>query len=264
MEVELTDLLGCARETAMTAGRYALANAQRRRETIRVAENDVKLRLDVECQERAAEVIRGAFPEHAMLAEEDTPDSGGDETSDYEWIVDPIDGTVNFTHGLPFWCCSVAVRRGENVVAGAIYAPAVDELFLATEDSEATCNGEPIRVSDIRGLDEAMVMSGLEKSVIPGLEAYTILNAIAANVQKGRVMGSAALDMCCVARGQAEGYFEAGIFTWDVSAAALIVRRAGGRTELLKHLAAPHRLCFLATNGHIHRALREIVEPLLG
>jgi myo-inositol-1(or 4)-monophosphatase len=258
----MNDLLACAREAASAAASHAFNHAGRRHDTIQVSCHDVKLRLDVECQEIAESVIRSVFPLHDILGEEDASiREGGEQTgaaSPYEWIIDPIDGTVNFYHGMPIWCSSVAVRLKGEVVAGAIAAPGMSELYLACVDQPATCNGRPLSVSDVETLDRAMVTTGMDKRPALGVQPLSIMNRIALNTQKARVLGSAALDLCHVAAGRCDGYFEAGIYLWDVAAAGLMVRRAGGRTDVL-HEGEGHRMAFLASNGRLHEALRDLV-----
>ena len=220
--------------------------------------HDVKLKLDKECQEIAEQTILAHFPTHAILGEETAEDSTAGSVPPYLWIIDPIDGTVNFSHGLPFWCCSVAVRHHAQTMAGAVYAPALGELYTAAIGLPAECNQKPIRISNVRKLNQAMVLTGLDQKVNPKTKRLELFRAIADTAQKARVMGVAALDMCRVAAGQADGYFEAGIYTWDVAAAALIVERSGGRAEILGN-PAPHRLLFLATNGLIHDELKSLI-----
>ena len=258
--VSIEDLLSCAVEAARTAGQHALTQQHRRAEVAQVFKHDVKLNLDTECQRRAEDAIHAAYPDHAILGEEDTGSNGAEGGGGYEWVVDPIDGTVNFSHGLPFWCTSIAVQLGDEVLAGAIYAPELDQLFTATKETPALLNGADICVSGVTTLDAAMITSGMDKLIDIGLAPYTILRAIASDCQKVRVMGCAALDICRVAQGHADGYFEAGIYLWDVAAAGLVVRQAGGNAEILSRMAAPHRLSFIASNGHIHDALLALVD----
>lgn len=258
-------LLETAVRAARTAGLHALANRHRRAETVMVAAHDVKLQLDLECQEIALGIVRADFPDHAILAEE-SADLGqpthNPSGSPYTWIIDPIDGTVNFTHGLPWWCCSVAVNHGDKTQAGVVFAPASDELFTATQGGPARRNGQPMAVTGVSMMKEAMVLTGLDQKMTTQMPRLSLFRDIADNVQKARVMGAAALDMCRVAAGQADGYFEAGIYTWDVAAAGLIVERAGGRAETLAE-TAPHRLMYLATNGHIHGEFRDFLKARL-
>jgi len=255
-----SELLDAAVSAARTAGDYALENFGRRREVVSTARHDVKLRLDLECQQQVESIVGERFPDHAVLGEESETGHGTHgQASDYQWVIDPIDGTVNFTHGLRHWCCSVAVQfRGESVAA-AVYAPALDEVYTATADGKALLNEAEIQVSGTEGLDTAMVLTGMDKGVDPQLPPYAIFTRIAMGARKTRIMGSAALDMCQVACGRADGYFEAGIYTWDVAAASLIVKRAGGEAEALRRLA-DGRLCFLASNGHIHGDLARLIQ----
>ena len=246
------ELLTAAIAAAHAAGNHARANWQRRHEVFQRSQHDVKLQLDIECQAQAQATIHGHFPEHKFLGEE-----GGTytDTADYLWIVDPIDGTVNFSHGLPLWCSSVAVRHQGDVVAGAVYAPMLDKLYTATVDGPALCNGQPLHVSDVAHLDETMIFTGIFKDQPLSLDLFV---ALSRSVQKVRIDGSAALDLCLVASGQAEAYFESKIFLWDIAAAGLIAERAGARVEVLeRYEALACRL--LASNGHIHDELKSTI-----
>lgn len=259
-------LLDTAIEAAVSAGTHALDNAARRHETVACTEHDVKLRLDIECQQVAERIVRARFPRHHFLGEEHTgtePDPAVAADSPYQWIVDPIDGTVNFTHGLPFWCCSVACRKHDTTQAGAVYAPALNQLYQASLETTALCNGQPIRVSDVDSLTRAMTLSAMDIAVRPGHEPLCLLRELALNTRKSRILGSAALDLCMVASGKADGYFEASIFLWDIAAGALIVRRAGGIAEALRNPGPDHRLAILATNGRIHDQLKALLQPHL-
>lgn len=254
-------LLKVAVTAARTAGRHAARNLARRQESILIAAHDVKLALDVECQTIAEHTILAAFPDHAILGEE-TAGATAPDHSPYVWIIDPIDGTVNFSHGLPFWCCSVAVQHKGRTVAGAVFAPALNELYTATRTGPALRNGKPIRVSGTARLESALVMTGLDQKLSRRMKRLALFKAIAESVRKARVMGAAALDACRVAAGQADAYFESGIYTWDVAAAGLVVERAGGRIETLAS-PGPHRLIFLASNGRIHQPMKRLIKSHL-
>lgn len=261
------DLLACAVEAARAAGDHALRNVQRRGEVAQRFAHDVKLHLDLESQHKAEEVIRAAFPAHAILGEEkgvhvsgaEPPAASGAEPL---WIIDPIDGTVNFSHGLPLWCSSVAVRVGEDVVAGAVYLPAMRETYTAALGGPALCNGQPIRVSGTARLEDALVLTGLPMKQDHDMPTLGIVRAVSPRVQKVRVMGAAAVDLCYVACGRADGYFESGIYLWDVAAAGLVARQAGARAEVIERLTDV-RLRYICTNGRIHDALKEIVVGAL-
>lgn len=244
---------------ARRAGEHVLANLHRRGDVNSLMRSDVKHKLDVEAQETATAVILSAFPDHAILGEE-TCDAPLSE-SDTVWIIDPIDGTINFFHGLPWWCCSVAVRFKGKTIAGAVFIPELGQLYEATFDGPALCNGEPIHVSGTDRIELSMLATGADKWDL-GEHAFKFMRKVAEIAQRPRILGAAAVDMCMVAAGKLDGYFESGIYVWDMAAAGLIVERAGGTCEVLASYPK-HRLAFLATNGPLHVACRDALLPLL-
>jgi myo-inositol-1(or 4)-monophosphatase len=253
-------LLDCAEAAARAAGAHALAHSGRRGQVVRAFAHDVKLRLDRECQDRVEAIIRRRFPNHAILGEESETPAGPDTQSETVWVVDPIDGTVNFFHGLPWWCCSVAVQHNGRTLAGAVVAPALGECFTARAHGPACRNGRPIRVSTTARPADALVLTGVDKRRSRAGDSFRMFAALAAATQKARVLGAAALDLCRVACGEADAYYEGGIYLWDVAAGGLIVERAGGRAEILPGAPGPDRLRFLATNGRLHAAFRRLLS----
>ena len=257
--IPIPQLQAIASLAARRAGEHVLANLHRRADVNTILRTDVKHKLDVEAQETATAVILSAFPEHAILGEE-TCDAPLPE-SDYVWIIDPIDGTINFFHGLPWWCCSVAVRHNGQALAAAVFIPEMHQMYEATADGPALCNGAPIRVSTTCRTDLAILATGADKADL-GERAFRFMRRVSEVAQRPRILGAAAVDMCMVAAGKLDGYFESGIYVWDMAAASLIVERAGGRCAVLK--AYPkYRLAFLATNGRLHGACRDALLPLL-
>lgn len=254
-----TDLLTIARQAARQAGEHVLAQLARRSDTDKILRHDIKHKLDREAQEIATATILTAFPDHAILGEE-TAETALPATA-VRWIIDPIDGTVNFTHGLPLWCCSVAAQINEKTVAGAIFAPELGLLFEAQVGEPARCNGQVLRVSDTDRLDQALIHTGADKDNPDGV-AFRFLNCIASLAQRPRLMGSAALDICWVAAGKTDAYFEPGIFLWDMAAAGLILECAGGTGEVLRR-GKGYKMAFLATNGKVHQPLRNALMPLI-
>jgi myo-inositol-1(or 4)-monophosphatase len=251
-----SDLLACAVAAARTAGQHAVRNEHRRGEVAQAFAHDVKLNLDTECQIKAEDVIRGAFPHHAILGEEGATEGSA---SGPLWIIDPIDGTVNFSHGLTYWCSSIAVQVDGRIVAGAVYAPAMNELYTAAAGQPALCNDKPIRVSGVSELSGVLALTGLEKTLDAHLGSLSVTREVSLKVQKIRLFGAAALDICHVACGRVDAFFESGVYLWDVAAAGLIAEQAGGRAEHLKELG-PWRTRYLATNGRIHEPLKALVE----
>jgi len=257
----LTQLADVAEMAARAAGLRAFDQSHRRTEIWQRCLRDVKLQLDRECQVVAEGVIHKAFPQHTVLGEESEA-GAAPEQAPCRWIIDPIDGTVNFFHGLPWWCCSVAAEFRGRVVAGAVYAPVLNDCYTAREDGPALCNDAPIQVSATSRLDESVIATGLDKHEGAFEQALVRFQALAGHVQKMRIMGSAALDICQVACGKTEGFYESGIYIWDVAAAGLVTERAGGRFEIL-NFTPPHQLECLITNRHIHAAIKTAVTAPL-
>ena len=254
-----TVLLAVAQQAAREAGEHVLAKLDRRSDTDTILRHDIKHSLDREAQEVATAAIRATFPEHAILGEE-TADAPLPPAT-VRWVIDPIDGTVNFTHGLPLWCCSVAAQIGEQTVAGAVFAPELGLRFDARAGGPARCNDVALHVSTTARLDCALIHTGADKNETK-TGSFRFLNRIAEIAQRPRLMGSAALDICWVAAGRTDAYFEPGIFLWDMAAAGLILECAGGRCEVLRH-APGYKMAVLATNNRIHLPLRDALLPLL-
>jgi myo-inositol-1(or 4)-monophosphatase len=246
-------LLDVCVEAARTAGLHALTNIHRREEVAQSFDHDIKLVMDSECQRVAEGIIHRHFPDHAILGEEG---STAHEHS-FEWIIDPIDGTANYTRGFPYWCCSIAVRRDSEILAGCVFIPALNECYSASVDTPALCNGRPIHVSSIPTLGKAAFFAGLTKDIDP--RSLTFFCDMAPRVSKIRMLGSAAIDVCNIACGRSDGYFEAGLYIWDIAAAGLIAERAGAVCTVWPRAEA-HGIRFLCTNRHIHTEARTLAE----
>ena len=182
--------------------------------------------VDRICERKIIEIIEEAFPEHNILTEE-TPMPEG--SSPYRWIIDPLDGTTNYTHGYPFFCTSIALELEGKVILGAIYDPLLDELFTAQQGQGAFLNGERITVSTTERLTEALLCTGfpydLRESPINNLDHF---NSFIMKARAIRRDGSAALDLCYVAMGRFDGFWELKLNPWDVAAGKLLVEEAGG------------------------------------
>lgn len=246
-------LLDVCVEAARAAGGHALKNTHRRSEIAQCFDHDVKLVMDSECQRVAEGVIHRHFPDHTILGEE------GSIVKDhvFEWVIDPIDGTVNYTQGFPYWCCSIAVRRDSEVIAGCVFVPVLDECYTAAAGEPALCNGTPIHPTNTHLLDKATFFTGLTKDLDP--RAISFFGEAAHVTHKLRILGSAAIDVCHIACGRADGYFEAGLYVWDIAAAGLIAERAGAICTAYPR-DEEHGLRFLCTAPHIHSAARKLVE----
>ena len=216
---------------------------------------------DTESQRAVCAVIADAFPDHAIIGEEGT--SAG-ASAGHAWYVDPLDGTTNYAHGLPFFCVSVALRSHGSTVAGAVYDPLRDELFSAARSEGAFVNGTPLSASAVARLDRALVVAQAQTVDDGEIRAYAALVERLMRVAGGvRSLGSPALTLCAIAAGRLEAYCEYAMDAWDILAGQLILQEAGGR--LTTFSGVPHttaeRADIVATNGHIHD---ELITALKG
>ncbi len=209
---------------------------------------DIKLELDVRAQELITAILLRSFPDHAIYGEEGI---AGNQESSHQWIVDPIDGTVNYFYGIPHFCVSIALRVAGEIVLGVIYDPMLDELFLGRKGQAATLNGQPIQVSGRTQMADAMITVGFSKtreSIDAGLRRF---KEILLQVRKTRMLGSAALGMAYVAAGRLDAYIEEVISLWDVAAGIIIVETAGGRARLFEKDALAEKYSMCASNGKL-------------
>lgn len=255
-DITLTHLLEVAVGAAEAAGKHALNHKERRTETNEDFAHDIKLVLDVESQKKAEAVILSEFPDHGILGEEEvTPN----HSSPYEWVIDPIDGTMNYSHGFEYWCSSVAVRKNNKVIAGCVYAPDFNTLYTAHREEAAKRNGVPIQVSDTSVLNRAMIFTGLSKEMEGSSEPHLdMFRMLALNTKKVRINGAAALDLCRVADGTCDGLFETGLYLWDYAAAGLIAERAGAVMTTYPRKGVLHGATVLCSNENIIEGLRSI------
>jgi myo-inositol-1(or 4)-monophosphatase len=220
---------------------------------------DLVTEVDRACEAHVVEALRRERPGDDVLAEE-----GGaheDWGRPWRWIIDPLDGTVNYAHGYPCFCVSIGVEHQGVRTVGVVYDPLRDECFAAVRGRGARKNGRPIRVSACAELGQALVATGFAYDVRRSEEDN--LDHFAALVKRARAVrrdGSAALDLCYVAAGRLDGYWELKLHPWDVAAGLLVVEEAGGRTSDLSGGPAPRsgREC-LATNGHLHAELAAVL-----
>lgn len=215
---------------------------------------------DVEAEKKIVEIIRKRFPDHNILGEEDHYEA---TTSEYQWVIDPLDGTNNFSHGMPIFAVSIALTKGNEVLAGVVYDPMRDELFSARKGHGAFLNGEKMQVADDRSLQEALLITGFYydrgQSMIDTLEK--IKQFFQRDIIGLRRLGAAALDLCYVACGRASGYWEFTLNPWDFAAGLLIVQEAGGRVTRRDGSGVRIEPSFVvASNGYIHDAMLEVLK----
>jgi myo-inositol-1(or 4)-monophosphatase len=216
---------------------------------------------DRESQRVVRDVIRRSFPGHAVIGEEG---SDGDAENPDAWHVDPLDGTTNYAHGLPFFCVSVAYRRAGATLAGAVFDPLRDEMFSAAPTAGASCNGAPLRVSATARLDRSLVVAQAQSVDAGEIRAYAALVERLMHVAGGvRSLGSPALTLCAIAAGRLEAYCEYAMDAWDIAAGQLILEEAGGRLTTFsgEPRMTADRADVVATNGLIHD---ELITALKG
>lgn len=217
---------------------------------------------DLASERHIKELISSHYPSHRILAEE----SGisAHESDEYTWIIDPLDGTTNFSHGFPCYAVSIGVEHKGESIAGVIYDPSRDELFAAERGAGATCNGQKIRVSEIETLERALVVSGFPYDVREKMDEYLPAWREFLNHAQGvRRLGAAAIDMACIANGRMEGFWEKGLNAWDVAAGWVIIEEAGGRvTKLDGSPFDNYSASLLCTNALVHDEMLAVLKSI--
>ena len=203
-------------------------------------------------------IIGAAFPNDRILAEE-SGDSGGD--ADGVWIIDPLDGTTNYAHHIPIFAVSIAFACKGEILYGLVHNPVSGELFSATKGGGAFKNNAPIRVSEVDSVFESLLVTGFPYDLATRMEGLMArLTSVLGASQGVRRLGSAALDLCFVAAGRFEGFWEENLHPWDTAAGALILTEAGGRvTDFALGQWSPFDRQILATNGRIHGELARLL-----
>ncbi|HUA67906.1 MAG TPA: inositol monophosphatase family protein [Candidatus Saccharimonadales bacterium] len=254
-----TKAFACAVKAAKAAGKIMLANWHAPKRVNAAEAHDIKLELDVRCQKLIEETLRAVFPQIPLLGEEG---NSGDTNAEYRWVVDPIDGTVNYFLGMPHAAVSVALQvqspkskiQSHETVLGVIYDPFTDELWTAIRGGPTRLNGRVVRVSRRSRLNDAVIAMGFSKSRENLERSLPHLNRLARRVKKIRIMGSAALELAYVASGRLDAYIERTINLWDIAAGALMVECSGGEFYALPAPGGKFRMC--ADNGRLRKKLQ--------
>lgn len=240
--------LTVAIEAARMAGAVLRENFYLEKEVHESHAHDIKLALDVETQEMIESFLAENYPDYAFFGEEGIT---GEKDSPNQWIVDPIDGTVNFYYGIPHFCVSIALRKEGELTLGVIYDPMLDELWSVEKGSPATLNGKVISCSPREELAESVCFVGhgsTSQAMESGIDRFA---RVCRKVRKMRITGSAALAMAYVATGRYDAYVEGRISLWDIAAGQLLVEAGGGSVEVTPHPTDAEKLQVLATNGKI-------------
>ena len=220
---------------------------------------EIVTEADTESEKKLISVIRSRFPEHSILSEEAGADDGQD---DFRWVIDPLDGTVNFAHHVPIFCISIALTYREDIVLGVVLNPLDGELYTALRGQGAQLNGRPLGVSTTAAVSDSLLVTGFPYHIREVFEPIIARygNCLKAS-QAVRRLGSAALDICYVACGRFEGFWEQYLKPWDTAAGALIAAEAGAMVTTFSN--QPYRLGdqeILVTNGHIHGEMIELLS----
>ena len=216
--------------------------------------NNLVTEADHAAEKAIIEVIKKDFPEHSILSEE----IGEIKTSsEYKWIIDPIDGTVNFANGIPLCCVSIGLEKDGKMIMGAVYNPLMNELFFAEKAMGATLNNKKITVSNKTEVAKSCLVTGFPYIYLD--EPNGPLEIFEKFIRKGiavRRLGSAAIDLCWVAAGRFDGFYEHSLKAWDSAAGSLIVKEAGGKiTDFKGDVYSIYQTKILATNGKIHEEM---------
>jgi myo-inositol-1(or 4)-monophosphatase len=225
---------------------------------------DIVTAVDLEVERMFHTLVAERFPDHGVLGEE-TAERAPAPGAAYRWLFDPIDGTVNYAHGLPFFCASLALEANGRIDVAAVFDPSRGELFTAERGRGAWLNGAPIRTSSTDRIGDAALGTGFPHGALarqPAMEE--VLAECAVRARAVRRLGSAALDLCYVANGRMDAFWDRNLKAWDVAAGALIVQEAGGTvTALDGGPFSPEAGELLASNGRLHADLLRLIVPIL-
>lgn len=255
-------LVNAALAAAHKAGELLRANwMQAKRIEVKSDPTDIVTNVDKEVETMITNFLLSAFPNHGIVAEE-SPATPGE--SPYCWYIDPIDGTTNFAHTYPHFCVSIALAHGTSILVGVVYDPLRDETFCAQRGKGATLNGKPIHVSSVSSLDRSLMLTGFPYDRRQRSEFYLrFYRAFMIRTQGVRRSGSASLDLCYVAAGRVDGFWEWQLHPWDTAAGALMVEEAGGK---MSDFSGDSFDLFgeqtLASNGLLHQEAIAVLQEV--
>lgn len=255
--IQLTQLLNNVVDLSKKVGAYLISQ--------RVSAADVELKefnslvsfVDKEAERRFVEGLSEIFPEAGFIAEE----GSGIRSEKFNWIIDPLDGTTNFIHGIPVFCTSVALEKNGEILLGVIFDPNHNECFAAAKNQGATLNGNKISVSVTENLAQSLIATGFPYYDFGKQDAYlNLLKAMMKETRGVRRLGSAAIDLAYVACGRCEAFYEYALHPWDIAAGIILVEEAGGKVTGFPESADPlFGTDIIASNKHVHEALEKQV-----
>ena len=253
----LLDAMSWAREAGAVHRRYFRGNDLDVKSKLN--DSDIVTKADKAAERLLINHIRETYPSHSILSEESGEE---DHDSEYRWVIDPLDGTTNFSQGLPMFCVSIGIEHNGETVAGVVYGAYLDELFHAVKGGGAFLNGTPIASSAKSDLAQCVVATGfpVDKDTNPDNNLDNVAQVLP-YVRGMRRLGSAALDLCYVAAGFLDGYWELNLHEWDVSAGLLIASEAGAKYT---HFRTDRNISVLASGGGIHDILLQKLNRMPG
>ena len=245
-------------ELARRAGGLILEGQKSSLQVSRKGPTDLVTDYDLRSEQMLVKSIREAYPEDHIIAEEGTSSRAASTEAEHLWLIDPIDGTTNYAHGIPFYSVSIGLMVKEHLVFGVVYDPSRDELFHASEGGGAWLGDQPLQVSETRTLEDSLLVTGFPYDIRTNPNNnLNHFNRFALSTRAVRRLGSAALDLAYVAAGRFDGYWELRLNAWDWAAGVLLTQEAGGVVTTFtgndKALDGDETL--LATNGHLHQAM---------
>lgn len=257
--MDLNHLKAVALAAAHSGGNFIRSRLDRTRRIAHKGEIDLVTEADLGSEKRIIETIRASFPGHTILSEEQGLTAG---CTEYQWIIDPLDGTTNFAHGLTTCCVSIAVVKENQPLIGIVWCLFSEELFSAVSGQGAFLNGRRLFVSDIDHVKDSLLVTGFPYNVkeimVPVMARFTRCLEASQGIRR---LGSAALDLCYVAAGRFEAFWEEQLHPWDTAAGHLIVTEAGGQvTNFDNRPFEPEMKSILASNGRIHNRMLDLLD----
>lgn len=247
-----------AEQACRLAGQLQLEGLNKSRQVSYKGSINLVTDVDHLCEQAIVDLLQGTYPNHDILAEEG---SGNRKDSEYKWVIDPLDGTTNYAHGYRLFCTSIALEYKGEIVLGAVYEPNRDEMFLAEKSGGARLNGQKIKVSSAEELEKAMLATGFAYNIRE--TANNNLDHFKDFIMKAQAIrrdGVAAVDLCYLAAGRYDGFWELNLFPWDVAAGLLMIQEAGGKvTNFSGKPFDIYSKEILASNGALHEAMLEVL-----
>ena len=260
----LDSFLSVAKKAATEACKIQMEYFDKEKQiSTKSTETDIVTQVDLLCQEAIIKIIKQEFPDHGFLAEEDDVDETNN--SGYVWVIDPVDGTVNYASGIPMFCVSIGLRKGNEMLVGVVFSPALNEMFWAAKGQGAYFNDKKISVSETSKLVNSVIGTGFayDKDTNPDNNTEDFYE-VTKRIRGVRRLGSAAIDLVYVACGRLEGYWEMNIKPWDIAAGVLILQEAGGvATDFsAERLQFKKKTNIIATNKEIYEELFKILKDV--